>query len=272
MVQKYTFFCTFAPAKPTSMRPVVTLISDWRTRDPYVAIFKGKLLSAIPDAEIIDISHVVDLYNINQTAFLTLQSYRNFPEGSIHILLTNASATSAFAPVVVEYDGHFFIGEDNGIFCIMFNLHFPITGHQYSGSTPGALDRIIELTQAVKEDKMDYVTTEYTNFKRMFAALPIHFDNDRTIEGEIVYIDAYFNAITNIPVTMFKEAVRSGTFQATIHSKKEWKCQIYHESYSPEEEFYFTGNALGCLEIAMYQGNVAILADFKVGDKITIKY
>lgn len=254
------------------MRPIVTLISDWRTRDPYVAMFKGKLLSAVPDAEIMDISHVVDLFNVNQTAFLTLQSYNKFPKGSIHIMLTNASATSSFAPVVVEYDGHFFIGEDNGIFCIMFNLHFPITGHQYSGNTPRALDRIVELAQAVVDNKLESVTKEYTSFKRLFSALPIHFNNDKTIEGEIVYIDAYFNAITNIPVSMFKEAVGNGTFQATIQSKKEWKCQIYHESYTPEEEFYFTGNALGCLEIAMYQGNVAILADFKVGDKITIKY
>ena len=63
------------------MRPIVTLISDWRTRDPYVAMFKGKLLSAVPDAEIMDISHVVDLFNVSQTAFLTLQSYRNFPRG-----------------------------------------------------------------------------------------------------------------------------------------------------------------------------------------------
>ena len=254
------------------MRPIVTLISDWRIRDPYVAIFKGEMISAIPDAEIIDISHVVDLFNITQTAFLTLQSYKNFPEGSIHILLTNASSTSTFAPVVVEYDHHFFIGEDNGIFCIMFNRNFPIEGRQYHGNTPKALGRIIELTQAVVDNKLESVTEEYTNFKRMFTAWPIHFENDRRIEGEIVYIDAYFNAITNIPVSMFKDAVGKGSFQATIHSKKEWKCQIYHESYSPEEEFYFTGNALGCLEIAMYQGNVAILADFKVGDKITITY
>ena len=187
-------------------------------------------------------------------------------------MLTNATATSTFAPVVVEYDQHFFIGEDNGIFCLMFNRHFPIAARQYSGSTPCALDRIIELAQAVANGKLDAITVEYANFKRMFSALPIHFANDRRIEGDIVYIDAYFNAITNIPVNMFKEAVGKGTFQATIQSKKEWKCQIYHESYSPEEEFYLTGNALGCLEIAMYQGDVAILADFKVGDKIIITY
>lgn len=254
------------------MKPIVTLISDWRTRDPYVAMFKGKLLSAVPDAEIMDISHVVDLFNINQTAFLTMQSYCNFPEGSIHILLTNASATSTFVPVVVEYDGHFFIGEDNGIFCIMFNRYFPIAARQYSGSISGALDRIIALTEAVVENKLESVTTEYTNFKRMFAALPIHFENDKRIEGEIVYIDAYFNAITNIPVSMFKDAIGGGSFQATIQSKKEWKCQIYHDTYRSDEEFYFTGNALGCLEITMYQGDVAILADLKVGDKIIITY
>lgn len=254
------------------MQPIITLISDWRTRDPYVAMFKGALLSAIPDAQIIDISHTVDLYNLNQTAFLTKQSYQKFPEGSVHILLTNVSANASFSPVVVEYDHHYFIGEDNGIFCLMFNMNFPVKGRQYVENEINSVDKIIQLAEAVCSRRVDSVTIEYSQFKRLFAPMPIHFSSERTIEGEIVYIDGYFNAVTNIPTEMFKEAVQNGPFQAFISSKKEWKCQIYHESYVSEEEFYLTNNALGCIEIAMYQTKVSILADFSVGDKVTVKY
>lgn len=254
------------------MRPIITLISDWRNRDPYVAMFKGSLLSVMPEAAIIDISHMVDFFNLSQTAFLTRQSYRRFPEGSVHILLTNTSEYSSFSPVVVEHDHHYFIGEDNGVFFLMFNQYFPLAGRQYVDDSVNAIEKIIKLTEAVCNRKTESITTEYSQFKRSFAPQALLFENDRTIEGEIVYIDAYFNAITNIPTKMFKTAVGRSPFQAIISSKKEWKCQVYHDHYMPEEEIYLTSNAMDCIEITMYQAKLSVLADFKVGDKITIKY
>ena len=46
------------------MRPIITLISDWRLRDPYVAMFKGALLSESPEANLLDITHYVDVFNL----------------------------------------------------------------------------------------------------------------------------------------------------------------------------------------------------------------
>ncbi len=256
------------------MRPIVTLISDWRTRDPYVAMFKGTLLSFLPDVEIIDLSHMVDFYNLYQTAFLTKQSYRQFPEGSVHIMLTGVSENSKCFPIVVEYDQHYFIGDDNGVLFMMFNMDFPVKCFRYTGGEPRSLRRIAHLTQAVCNGTIESVSEEFdcTKLKRLFAPVPIVSPIDRTIEGEIVCFDANCNAITNIPTEMFKDTVQNGKFQATIDSQNAWKCELYHDTYVPEEEFYLTDNALGCIEITMYQAKVSILADFKVGDKVTIKY
>ncbi len=269
-IHLFLYFC--ACEILNTMRPIVTLISDWRTRDPYIAMFKGSLLNTIPDALIVDISHVVELYNLNQTAFLTKHSYKKFPEGSIHILLTNASINSLFSPVVIEYDHHYFISEDNGVLFMMFNMYGPMKGRQYVDDTTNAIEKIIRLTEAVCNNTLESVTTEYRDFRHAFAPLPIHFSSERKIEGEIVYIDAYFNAITNIPTSMFKEAVQKNAFEAIILSKNSWKSSVYHDKYQPEEDIYLTSNALDCLEITMYQADVAILADFKVGDKVIIKY
>ena len=96
------------------MNLIVTLLSDWRLRDPYVSMFKGSLLSVFPEVQIIDMTHYVDKFNLPQTALLMKSGYGSFPEGSIHLILTNMSLNSTFSPVLLPHNGHYFIGEDNG--------------------------------------------------------------------------------------------------------------------------------------------------------------
>ncbi len=256
------------------MNTIITLISDWRTRDPYLAMFKGEILSSLQDACIIDITHTVDMFNVAQTAFLSRNSYKKFPEGTFHLMLTNVSENDTFDPVIVEYDRHFFVGNDNGVFRLMFDRHLPLSGKKYAAEGPaGAWTKMIALVKAAAAQELDHITQPYDTFVEQLPHLPMYDENQRRIEGEIVYIDAFCNAITNIPVAMFKEAVKECPFEAYINAKKMWKCQKYHETYIPEkdDEFYLAGNALGYVEVAVFQGNIAVLMDLKVGDQITIE-
>ncbi len=256
------------------MKTIITLISDWRTRDPFLAMFKGEILSSIQDACIVDITHTVDMFNIAQTAFLSGNSYKKFPEGTFHLLLTNVSENDTFDPVIVERDRHFFVGNDNGIFRLMFDRTSALSGRQYAaGGQAGALTKMVALVKATAAQEIDRITRPYETFVEQLPHLPIYDDNNRIIEGEIVYIDAFCNAITNIPTAMFKKAVKEGQFEAYINAKKRWKCQKYHDTYVPEkdDEFYLAGNALGYVEVAVFQGNIAVLMDLKVGDQITIE-
>jgi len=255
------------------MRPIITLISDWRLRDPYVAMFKGALLSEIPEANLLDITHYVDVFNLSQTAFLMRQSYRSFPEGSIHLLLTNASATATFSPVLLVHDGHIFIGEDNGIFHLMFGGETALAGRKYSSEDSlNPLQQIIRLTKAVVEGAAGNFSQPYDQFVRKIDATAIHIPIQKSIEGEIIYIDANCNAITNIPADMFVNAVGNNPFTAEIHSKNNWKISKFYDKTRPEKEMCFTINSLGCIEITMYQGRVAALADLQVGDRVEIQY
>lgn len=255
------------------MQPIITLISDWRLRDPYTAIFKGLLQSHLPQANIIDITHHVDFNNLNQTAFLLQQSYSHFPKGSIHLILTNVNSNSQFNPVLFEYDGHYFIGEDNGIFCLMFGQKTALKGRIYQNDNNlTSIEKLLSLTQDVAAGDSFAHTVEHTSFVSKFMPEAINFINDRKIEGEIVYIDAYCNALTNIPTDMFLEATHGKNFQGVIISKTDWPINEYHEQYVDSSKFYFTNNMLDCLEITYYQGKIAVLADLKVGDKIEITY
>lgn len=256
------------------MSPIITLISDWRIRDPYLAIFKGKLLSVIPDANILDITHHVEEFSISQTAILMKQCFHHFPEGTIHLLLTNVSATSNFQPVVVEHQNHYFIGEDNGIFQLMFGRSADgIQGRKDGNDTQTpSLMKMIALAQSIVEHTLDRCTSAYTEFTRKLGKEAINNLFESKIEGEIIYIDAFCNAITNIPVQLFDEIAKDKDFTAIISSRTPWKTQLYNDKYLKIEDIFLTKNDLGLIEIAMFKGKVSTLASMEIGDKVEICY
>ncbi len=256
------------------MSQVITLLSDWHLRDPYVAMLKGELLKALPDARILDITHYVDKFNLLQTALLMRNSYVSFPEGSIHLILTNMSLNSSFPVVLFSHNGHHFIGEDNGVFHLMFGQEMALKGFQLSDDKENTLAQILHWIQLLSTDSLDGDhTKEYLQFKRMFMQQPENVTENQRIEGQIVYIDAFNNAVTDIPVKMFRQVVQNRPFTATIQSKGFWKITKHYPEYSASEsEMYLCDNSLGLLEVVSYQSDVAILADLEVGDKIFIQY
>ena len=255
------------------MSPIITLISDWRLRDPYLAMFKGQLLSVMADARLLDITHHIDPFDIRQAAFVMKNSYPAFPEGSIHLLLTNTSASQQDPAVALAFDKHYFVGTDNGIFSLMFAGDGPLKGRRLEGpDNLPSLSGITRIVKSIANNSLEADTLEYTGFKRALGPVPVHIAPQRTIEGEIVYIDADFNAVTNIPTQWFREAVGENSFKMTIHSKTEWVVRRYCESYAKSEDMFLTNNALQHLQVSMYQGKVALLASLGVGDRVEIEY
>lgn len=255
------------------MNQIITLLSDWRLRDPYVAMLKGTLLKSLPDAQIIDITHYADKFNLIQTALLMKTAYQSFPKGSIHLLLTNMSLNSTFSPVLLQHEGHHFIGEDNGTFFLMFGHEAALNGFQLSDSKENTLSQICRLTQLIRDGHVEEEASQYTKFKRMFMELPENDTSNQRIEGQIIYIDAFNNAVTDIPAAMFHNAVGKRPFTATIQSKGLWTITKHYDRYQmSDNEMFLCDNALGYIEIASYQADVAILTDLEPGDKVYIKY
>ena len=100
--------------------PIITLTSDWGLKDHYAAVVKGTILSQLPEANIIDISHEIVKFNIFQASFILKSSFSFFPKGTIHIIAINTIASINEPHTVVLYQGHYFIGADNGIFSLLF--------------------------------------------------------------------------------------------------------------------------------------------------------
>lgn len=253
----------------------ITLISDWKLRDPYVAMFKGQLLKAIPDANIIDISHAIECFNVAQTAFILKNSYSSFPENTIHIILTGTSLSHKSMPVVVKFDNQFFIGEDNGIFSLMFGDDDQPEAFVYNQTDENSniLDKCILMAKAILSDKLKKVVDPYPQWVKKLQFMPDHNEQNRLITGQIAYIDSCCNAITNIPIDMFRKIVKGGSFTVNFSMSKHIKVTHYQDFYNPNEhEVYMIGNRLGFLELTINRGHLAVLADLNVGDKIEIRY
>src|SRR5216684_3846908 len=96
--------------------PIITLLTDFGSRDYFVGAMKGVILSINPQARIVDISHEIPPQDIEAAAFNLLAVYRSFPAGTVHVGVVDPGVGSSRRPVLISCGGQFFVGPDNGIF------------------------------------------------------------------------------------------------------------------------------------------------------------
>jgi len=97
------------------MRPVITLLTDFGTADGYVAEMKGVLLSAAPDAMLVDLSHDIPPQDIECARLALARCWRRFPPGTVHLVVVDPGVGSARAALAIESDERFLVGPDNGV-------------------------------------------------------------------------------------------------------------------------------------------------------------
>lgn len=102
------------------MKKILTFLSDFGVKDSYAAQVKGRILSDTPDVSIIDITHECERFSIISGAWLLHTSWRFFPKNTIHLAVIDPGVGTDRALLIVEKDGHFFIGPDNGIFSFIY--------------------------------------------------------------------------------------------------------------------------------------------------------
>ena len=94
---------------------LITLLTDFGTRDEYVGVMKGVIAGITPDARIVDISHHIEPQNIVHGAFLLAAAYSYFPVGTIHVAIVDPGVGGERRILAVEYDRQRFIVPDNGL-------------------------------------------------------------------------------------------------------------------------------------------------------------
>jgi len=256
---------------------IITLTSDWKENDHYVASLKGKLLSACPGAQIVDISHRIKSFNISQAAFVLRNSFPHFPDNTIHIIAVASEPETGGGWLAARKDNHFFLCADNGILGLL------------GGTEP---EEVIALKVDLKEESNTFVALSV--FARVACELsggtplsklgsPVSkFDmqtplratiEDNRIIGSVIYIDSYQNAITNISLELFNRIGNRRAFKIYIQSKHYMVDRInkrYNETDSGDLLAIF--NSSGLLEIAIRNGNAAGLLKLTTNSTIRVEF
>ena len=238
---------------------IISLTTDLGLKDHYVATVKGAIYNRYPEAIIVDVSHSITPFDTAQAAFVLRQAYPAFPRGTIHVIGVNPEADGQTPHVIVRHDGHFFIGADNGIFSLLFDLK----PHE-----------VFELTMKLEDDHVtfptrsvfvqaachiarggtpDVIGRKVVSIKEVIGFRPAADAN--SIRGKIVHVDTYGNLVTNVRKQLFDEVGRGRGFQIDFGSKDD-KISVMSRTYGdvPAGERVAFFGASGLLEIAVNKG------------------
>jgi hypothetical protein len=97
------------------MPPIISLITDFGTADGYVGEIKGTLLSLVPDARVVDITHDIPAQDVEAARLTLARVWRRFPSGTVHMAVVDPGVGSPRAALAVASDGRFLVGPDNGV-------------------------------------------------------------------------------------------------------------------------------------------------------------
>ncbi len=244
---------------------IVTLTTDMGWKDHYLGAVKGALARLSPGSQVIDITHEIPAFDITQAAFILKNTFKEFPEGTIHMIGVNAeridkkpfSNQPGVSHLVVLYKKHYFISADNGIFSLLFDEApdqiFEINLDLNPGTFPMLNVFVPVAALLIKYNKPEDIGIQITSYRESMQFVPV-VEQDR-IRGMIIYIDSYGNAITNITLSLFKQVAKGRDF--SIHlPKPKYDITKVSANYSDVTEgdtlALFSSN--GHLQIAINKG------------------
>jgi S-adenosyl-L-methionine hydrolase (adenosine-forming) len=256
----------------------VTLTTDWGYTDIYSGVVKAGILSLCPDTRIVDISHSIQPHNISQAAYLLKNSYRHFPENTVHIIGVQSEQYKNRGFLVVKHDNHYFISTDNGVFGLLFELQpgiiVQVDKKKYvnKSSTFNELNIFVPVTcEIIRQKSITELGVKTQDYLVTSPVKPVLEGN--RLFGIIVHFDSYQNAITNIKEEYFVEICNERKFTIYVSSNY-YKIKKISTSYhdSPGGELVAVFNSTGHLEIAICDGQVKSLLNLKINSKIRIDF
>lgn len=256
---------------------IITLITDFGYKDPFVGIMKGVIAGINPHARIIDLSHGIAPQDIMGAALILRHSVNFFPPGSIHVVVVDPGVGSSRRPLLIDSGGNYLIGPDNGVLSLSLGKEQPPKIFQLSNSdfhrrpvsgtfhgrdifAPVAAHLSAGVDCSAFGDAVDTLTRiDWPRIARTPSG----------IQGEIVYIDGFGNLFTNITEQDLK-AFPDGGFvigvaDVVIHGLAANYVAGGAAGYAA------LINSWGLLEIAVNRGSAAQTSGATIGDKIQIR-
>ena len=273
---------------------IITLTTDFGIKDHFVGAVKGAILSNLPDVNIVDISHAISPFNIQECAYILKNAYRSFPEGTVHIVGVDSELSPENQHIVVQVDGHYFVSANSGVISLITSeikpekvveIRIP---NVISGSFPVLHVFIQVACHIARGGKLEVIGRPFDELRELREFEPRIINNGKTISGNVIYIDNYGNVVTNIQRSLFNAYRNGRDFEVTARTTKLKEIQ---SSYNGIINFDLDknqrkgpGDALalfnsaGYIELAIYKsdlnsvGGASSLLGLNYRDTVTINF
>lgn len=245
----------------------ITLLSDFGLQDASAAAAKGIMMQHNQDAQIVDISHLIEPFHLQQAAYILAASYIHFPKGTCHVLLFDVFSEQLPKLVLCEHDGHYFLAPDNGLLPLAFGKDYHHVWLYHELQRPyifkewvhAAAKACSELAK-VRPEALSLPAYELKN-------APQHcrpkIDGDFA-ECQVIHIDRFGNVVINITKEEFDLACKDRPFR--IQFMRDEEITVLSNSYLEvrDGEVLCRFNNTGYLEIAINRGPAASLLGLKL--------
>ena len=260
---------------------IITLTTDFGISDTYVGIMKGVILGINPNAQVVDLTHAIPPQDIHEAALSVHSAHRYFPEDTIHAIVVDPGVGSNRRAVVCQTDRAFFVCPDNGILTYLL--------HEIENAGGQSIN-------AVEIQNSAYYLPEVSNTfhgRDIFAPVAAHLSlgvppanigppveglvkfpiptpqvSGNTIIGQIVKIDRFGNAITNISESVLARI--GSTYEIRVGSTRLMRINRAYTESGIGKPLAIIGS-FGLLEIAINGGSAEVSLGLKWGDVVEIQ-
>jgi S-adenosyl-L-methionine hydrolase (adenosine-forming) len=261
-------------------RPIVTLTTDFGLNDHFVGALKGVILNIVPDANIVDICHTVQAFDILDGALALAQSYAYFPPRTVHLVVVDPGVGSARRPILATSEMHNFVAPDNGVLSLMYAREQRlsvrhITAEHYFlqpvSNTFHGRDIFAPvaayLAKGVDQEKFGEEVSDYVRFN---APKPKPIDAT-SVRGVVLRVDRFGNLITNFTPqdapALFQANVPP--FKMVVGKREVTSMRTNYAEGAPGELFAIVGS-MGFIEIAANRGSAAQITGAAKGSEVLL--
>jgi S-adenosylmethionine hydrolase len=248
------------------MARIITLLTDFGTADGYVGEMKGVILTAVPDALLIDISHALAPQDVDAARLTLARVWRRFPRGTIHLVVIDPGVGTERAAMAVESDGRLLVGPDNGVLspallhpgarCVALAVP-PDASPTFHGR-----DVFAPAAAALARGRaVDSLGTPFAGPIVRRTPEPRRIESGH-IAGEVILIDRFGNVITNL--------VGRRDMIVEVNGREIPLARTYSDVESGLPLALVGSN--GLIEIAVRDGNAAAELQLNRGDQILTRH
>lgn len=229
----------------------IALLTDFGTRDPYVAAMKG-VLAARTDVPVSDLTHDIAPYDVLEAAWFLKTVVPYWPEGTIFVCVVDPGVGTSRRIVAAEESGRVFLAPDNGLLTFMADrgrsveneaLFLPSNSTTFHGR-----DRFAPVAAALANGMSSTEVGPPMQLMKLRYEPPSY---GSPVRGTIVAVDRFGNAITDIE----RDSVPFGGFALHVRDLIIDRLELTYGDAAPGP-FLIVGSS-GCIEISLANASSA---------------